>query len=170
MASAPDPGPRGYLPPKAAKRARKIVLRSEMGLGWPLAAVGASALVAVAGGAYLVDRSGPPDPPAVVVAALADVPADEALAATAAGADIVVARTGTRVRAYRAPGVAVRWDASCRALIAEDGGQWSADGEPLSDAAPLTPLPTTVYGGDVYVDPTRPAAVPETGRPACDRP
>ena len=33
----PDYGPAGYVPPKAAKRARKVVLRAPMGLAWVIA-------------------------------------------------------------------------------------------------------------------------------------
>nr|MBA2530088.1 adenosylcobinamide-GDP ribazoletransferase [Euzebyales bacterium] len=59
----PDYGPRGYLPERAAKRARKIVLREQMGPAWPLAAVAAALLVGATGLWYLVTAGRPPGPP-----------------------------------------------------------------------------------------------------------
>jgi hypothetical protein len=58
----PDIGPSGYLPPRAAKRARKIMLREPLGLQWAVAAMIAGVLVLVAGG-ILVTVFAAPDQP-----------------------------------------------------------------------------------------------------------
>ncbi|HUG87123.1 MAG TPA: hypothetical protein VMM13_21320, partial [Euzebya sp.] len=44
-AQQPEFGPGGYLPARAAQRARKIVLREQMGLHWAVAAVVAGLLI-----------------------------------------------------------------------------------------------------------------------------
>src|SRR5690606_17036265 len=56
----PDFGPSGYLPPRAARRARKIMLREPLGLQWAVAAVVAGLLVLLAGAGYLLWQSRPP--------------------------------------------------------------------------------------------------------------
>ncbi|HWB72263.1 MAG TPA: hypothetical protein VG452_08590 [Egibacteraceae bacterium] len=70
---AQDAGPPGYLPQRAARRARKIVLRAPLGVGWILAALAAALVVAAAGLAFLLARTGPPGPPFVAVAELDDL-------------------------------------------------------------------------------------------------
>src|SRR5919108_3634905 len=74
---APDPAgqPRrtAYLPPRAAK-ARKLILRSQLGRGWIVASVAFGLVILVAGGLYLA-RAGRPGPPWVRVAALQALPA-----------------------------------------------------------------------------------------------
>ena len=60
----PEFGPRGYLPERASKRARKIVLRAPLGLQWIVAAVVFGLLVLVAGVVWL-NAGGPPGAPFV---------------------------------------------------------------------------------------------------------
>jgi len=51
----PDTGERyGYLPRKAARR--KLVIRAQLGLPWVLAALGAAAVLAIAGLAFVLSR------------------------------------------------------------------------------------------------------------------
>ena len=68
----PTERPHAYLPPRAA-RARKLVLRRQLGVGWPAAAVGFALLILVAGGVLLA-RGGRPGAPWVRVGPLAAVP------------------------------------------------------------------------------------------------
>jgi len=70
--SEPEFGPSGYLPGRAAKRARKIVLRAPLGLQWLVAALVFGVVVLVAGLLFL-RSSGPPGPPWVATVALAEV-------------------------------------------------------------------------------------------------
>ena len=48
----PEYGPGGYLPSKAAGRARKIVLRAPLGIGWIVASVVLAVVIAVVGIVY----------------------------------------------------------------------------------------------------------------------
>src|SRR5215218_7864277 len=69
-----DPGGRvAYLPPRAA-RARKLILRSQLGRGWILAAALFGLVILVAGVLFLA-RQGRPGPPWVRVAPVSALPA-----------------------------------------------------------------------------------------------
>ena len=160
-------GPGGYLPPKASKRARKIVLREQMGRGWPLAAVLASVLVAVAGGAYLYVAGRAPAAPFVPAGAITAVPAGGAavLAPAGGGVDVLVVRAGGPVRAFAAPDPVPHWCAASRRLETATG-TWAADGRLVGgEGASLQPLRSTVHDGVVYVDSstTLPAPAPAPG-------
>ena len=171
--AGPEFGPGGYLPPKAAKRARKIVLREQMGWGWPLAAVAASLLVAVAGGIYLLTANRPPRAPFVAVTALDEVDAAGAGTVDAPGAPaVLIVRAGGAVRTFRKPATDVVWCGESRRLEAGDA-VWTAAGAAVFGARPsLSPLRSVVFDGTVYIDPAplpRPAAVPGGEPPACLR-
>lgn len=169
----PDFGPRGYLPPRAAKRARKIVLREQMGLGWPLAAVAAALLVAVVGALFLL-RSGPPPAPFVPAGPLDAVALGSAgVVTTGEGRAVLVTRGGGALRAFSAPLTEVRYCASSRQLESPSGAVWTLDGVLVGgDGASLQPLRSTVYDGIVYVvprndDPSPPLGEPRGEQPAC---
>ena len=155
--AGPEFGPGGYLPPKAAKRARKIVLREQMGWGWPIAAVGAALLVAVAGGIFLLTANSPPGAPFVALAPLSQVePAGAAVLSSSTRVDVLVVRAGGVVRAFRADADGVAWCSQSRRLET-DTAAWSTDGRLVfGDAPSLTPLRSTVFEGTVYVDATSP--------------
>jgi hypothetical protein len=77
-ASSPGPerpefGPSGYLPERASKRARKIVLRAPLGTQWIVASILAGLLVVVAGGLYLQRRDDPPPAPWTAVGRIDDL-------------------------------------------------------------------------------------------------
>lgn len=171
MNHEPEYGPRGYLPERAAKRARKIVLRERMGLGWPIAAALAAVLVLFAGAAYVLARAGPPAPPFERLAPLDAV--DPRGVATLDG--YLVVRAGGPLRVFVAPAAAVEWCAAAGQLESAAGAVWSREGFLLGgDAGPLPRVPAEVHAGDVYVD-TDPAhvlpppTVPVPGTtPACD--
>jgi hypothetical protein len=157
----PQFGPGGYLPERAAKRARKIILREQMGMGWPVAAVVAGVLLLALGAVYLVTRTGPPGEPYTAVADLEDVD-PRGLAVLDAGADqVLVVRAGGGVRTFAAPPAPVVYCEESRRLEGADGSVWAVNGRvQAGPGVSLAPLPTLVYDGVVYVDPTAPGPPP----------
>lgn len=162
----PEFGPGGYLPERAAQRARKIVLRAPLGLQWVIGAVVAGLVVVVAG-VLLLTRSGAPGEPYVAVAAVEDV-AGEVVADDTTGA--VLVGLGGRVRAFATDEELVHCPAS-RRLESADGGVWTLTGRSLTDRPSLPEHPTITTDGMVHVDPTvttEPAAPTDEGAtPAC---
>jgi len=172
VSDPPAFGPRGYLPERAARRARKIVLREQMGLGWPLAAVAAALLVAGVGVTFLA-RSGPPDDPLRAAGPLAEVAAGTAgVVAVEGGGEVLVVRAGGRVRTFAPPDGTVRWCEDSSRLEAADGRVWTLDGILVGgDGGGLRAVPSSVYGDTVYADVTSPGrdlpADPGGETPAC---
>lgn len=171
--STPEPefGPRGYLPRRAANRARKIVLREEMSLGWPLAALAAGLVVLAAGVAFWV-QGGAPDEPFEPIAAFETVPMGEARVTDASGTDVLLVRVPGALRAFRAPGEPVRWCADTDRLEGDDGAVWQLDGRRVGgDAESLARLPVEVHDATVYaaVGAPRPPVPPaeRDERPGC---
>lgn len=162
----PEFGPSGYLPARAAQRARKIVLRSPLGLQWVVASLVAGLVVVVAGVWLLVASGGPPGEPwvrAIEVDALGDTAVDPDL-------DVLLVGAGGRVRAFAdAPDVGYCPDS--HRLEAPDGRVWTLTGRGLDGTDSLEEHPTLVQDGVVYVDPsrTRPGPEPsaEPAEPAC---
>lgn len=141
-----------------------------MSFGWPLAAVAAAVLVAVAGGAYLWFASQPPGDPYVAVGAITDVPPDGAatlappVAATFGEVvPVLVVRAGGGVRGFHIDGRDFRWcDASRR--IEGPGAAWLPDGRQVfGDDDPLRAAPIQVFDGVIYVDPITPVAAAARG-------
>lgn len=171
--SGPEFGPGGYLPPRAAKRARKIVLREQMGFGWPLAAVAASVLVLVAGGVFLYLSTRPPSEPFLPVTQLTDVPADGAAIGTTVdppGLVALIVRAGGPLRAFEVD-EAPTWCPQSKRLETADAA-WTADGRLVyGDRRSLKPLRSVVHDGIVYVDFTTPVPVlgeaPGSEPPVC---
>jgi hypothetical protein len=163
---APDPAgqPRrtAYLPPRAAK-ARKLILRSQLGRGWIVASVVFGLVILVAGGLYLA-RAGRPGPPWVRVAALEALPAGAVTEApgasrsarqTLAGEVVVVDRRGGELRAFlAAPGPCPVVAAGAGFARPCTGERWDADGTPAAGGAPaLRRRPASFARGDLYVLP-----------------
>lgn len=170
--SGPDYGPGGYLPDRAARRARKIVLREQMGLVWVIAAAVASVVVAGVGGFYLMLRAAPPQEPFVAVAGIERFDPRGAETATADGAEILVVRAGGGVRVFAAPEVDVAYCAESHRLEGADGSVWDVRGRRTGgDAASLRPLSGTAHDDVLYVNPEEALPAPEpTGadeRPVC---
>jgi len=161
----PRPGPSGrtaYLPPRAAK-ARKLILRSQLGRGWIIASALFGLVILAAGGLYLA-RAGRPGPPWVRVAALqalpagavTEVPGASRSAREALGGQVVVVdRRGDGPRVFlAAPG-------PCKVAAAGAGfarpcnrQRWDADGRPAGQATPaLRRRPAVFARGDLYVLP-----------------
>ena len=156
-----DPGGRvAYLPPRAA-RARKLILRSQLGRGWIVASA-LFGLVILAAGVLFLTRDGHPGPPWVRVAALSSLSAGTVTeVAGPAGQVVVVDRRGGELRAFLAP------PGGCPVVIAGsgfarpcDGQRWDAEGGPASELRdgqeappPLRRVAAAFAGGDLYVDP-----------------
>lgn len=159
----PDYGPGGYLPDRAARRARKIVLRSRMGAAWPIAALLAAVLVAGTGAVFLATRAAPPGAPLVPVAPVSAVdPRGSSVLRSPGGHRVVVLRAGGRMRAFAAPGAAVAWCAASGRLESPRS-VWDAEGRLLGGPGrSLRPLPVTVFAGDLYVDFTSSTRPPPT--------
>jgi hypothetical protein len=143
-----------WLPPRAAK-ARKLILRGQLGLPWLLGAVTAALLILVAGGVLLA-QGGRPGAPWVPVGPVDRFPSGAVVqTAGPAGAVLVVDRRGGLVRAFVAgPGrcqVVADGDGFARPC---EGRRWDAEGRPSGVSGPaLTRVPARVADGALYVDP-----------------
>jgi hypothetical protein len=145
-----------YLPPRAAK-ARKLILRSQLGLPWLVGATVVAAVI-LAAGALLLAGGGRPGSPWVRVAPLAALPAGtvaEARPAALGGPAVVVDRRDGGLRALVGPA------GGCP--VTPDGGGFArrcahqscdAGGRPRTPhTPPLTRVPARLASGDLYVDP-----------------
>jgi hypothetical protein len=148
-AARPEFGPRGYLPERAARRARKIVLRAPLGLQWVLGALVAGAAVLVAGAVLLGRGDRPPGPPWVPVGAVAQLPD----AAPDATTDLLLVTVGGRLRALAAPPGTAYCPATNR-LEHPDGRVWAITGRGLGGTPSLESAPTLGVAGVGYVDRT----------------
>lgn len=162
----PEFGPSGYLPEKASRRARKIVLRAPLGLQWVIAALVAGGVVVVAGVLFLQRSDEPPPAPwiaAGTVESIGGAQADPHLGVLLVGA-------GGRIRAF-AGALDVVYCADSNRLEAPDGRVWNLTGRGLGGVASLEEYPTLVLDGLVYLDPTEPLPGPspsdEAAEPAC---
>jgi hypothetical protein len=155
----PDPGgaPRrtAYLPPRAAK-ARKLILRSQLGRGWIVASAAFGVVILVAGGLYLA-RAGRPGPPWVRVAPLEALPAGAVTEVPGpAGQVVVVDRRGDEPRVFLAAPGACKLVADGAGFARPCSGQrWDANGAAADGgAAPaLRRRPAAFARGDLYVNP-----------------
>lgn len=158
-------GPSGYLPQRAANRARKIVLRERMALSWPVAALAAGLVVLGAGAVFLLS-GGAPDEPFTPVIPFHDLPQGATAVAEADGVDVLAVRAPGAVRAFLAPDQPVTWCADTNHLEGARGAVWQLDGRRVGGtAASLRPLPVELHDGTLYAAPTR-AREPE---PPADR-
>ena len=162
----PEYGPRGHLPERAARRARKIVLRAPLGLQWVLGAVAAGAAVLVAGAVLLSGGDRPPGPPWVAVGPVAAMPD----AAPDAATDLLLVTVGGRLRAFEAP-PGTAYCAATNRLEHPDGRVWAVTGRGLGGTPSLASAPTLGVAGVGYVDPTvrlpGPEPLPEAATPGC---
>lgn len=163
--SAPDPsspefGPSGYLPDRAAKRARKIVLRAPLGLQWVVGALVVGVAV-IAAGVLWLQGQGPPPEPWEPVGPVESVATGQRLDALDA---IVVAEGRVRVLAG-AEDAGAQWCEQSRQLEGSDGAAWSPTGRGLGGTPSLDEHPTQAHEGTLYVDPTRtsPGPAPRDG-------
>jgi hypothetical protein len=150
-----------YLPPRAGK-ARKLILRSQLGLPWMLAAILFGLVILVAGTLFLVKggRPGAPWQRVAAVTRFGDGTVTEA--PLRAGEVVVVDRRGGTLRAFLAP------TGACP-VVGTPGGfarpcvlqAWDRSGEPVRNLVAgaaavsqrLRAMPATVAKGDLYVNP-----------------
>lgn len=165
----PEFGPSGYLPERASKRARKIVLRAPLGMHWVWAAIVAGAVVLVAGVLFLSRADDAPGPPYRSLGPLAEVTNGEVRRVD--GDALLLITEGGRPRAFEVTGMdeAPIFCAASRRLEAP-GRVWSLTGRGLGTPS-LDEFPTLVADGTVYVDPSAaepgPPASETTERPVC---
>ncbi len=163
----PEFGPGGYLPERAAKRARKIVLRAPLGMQWIVASVVAGLVVVVAGVLLLTRGGGAPDPPYLAVGPIEDVAGQ---VVHHADLEVLLVGLGGRVRAFVAP-PEVDYCAASRRLEAPDGRVWSLTGRGTGGEPSLAERPTVTSDGTLYLDPTvatpPPAPTSDVVEPAC---
>lgn len=165
-------GPRGYLPERASKRARKIVLRAPLGAQWIWASILAGVVVLVAGLAFLGRADDRPGPPFRHLGPLAQV--TTSVGGVAGGPDdVLVVTEGGRPRAFDVAGLATvpTWCEASRRLEAAGGRVWTLTGRGLDGTPSLAEYPVLVSDGEVYVDLSTatpgPPPSPEPARPAC---
>lgn len=165
-------GPAGYLPERASRRARKIVLRAPLGAQWIWASLLAGLLVLVAGVIFLATSDRGPQPPFQPLS-----PVDEVV--TSPGGvpggpqDVLFVVEGGRPRAFDVSArsaIPVYCEAS-RRLEAGDGAVWTLTGRGLGGTPSLAEYPTVVADGVLYVDLSRripgPPPSPEPATPRC---
>jgi hypothetical protein len=145
-----------YLPPRAAK-ARKLILRTQLGLPWLLAATAVAGVILVAG-VLLLARGGRPGSPWVAVAAVTAFPPGsltEVEAPGPAGRVVLVDRRAGDLRAFVGPKAACPLQPDGHGFRRGCTGQaWDADGAPHTPRTQaLTRVPTRFARGDLYVDP-----------------
>ena len=168
--ATPDPrpgfGPSGYLPDRAARRARKIVLRAPLGLQWVVGALVAGVVVLIAGLLLLGGRADAPGAPWVALGPVTTLPASAEDPATG----LLVVHVAGRVRAFDAP-AGVAYCAPSNRLEHPDGRVWALTGRGLAGTPSLAPVPTLTVAGTAYVDPTAVsvplAPLPDPATPGC---
>ena len=169
----PDPefGPPGYLPERAAKRARKIVLRAPLGLQWVVASLLAGVVVVAAGVLFLTRGAEAPGEPWVAVGSIDEVAGE---VTGHPDLDLVLVGAVGRVRAFADEDGHLEglvYCADSRRLEAADGRVWSVTGRGFNDVPSLAEHPILIRSEVVYVDPTRttpgPAPSTDSAEPAC---
>lgn len=159
----PDFGPSGYLPDRASKRARKIVLRAQMGMHWIWGAVAVGVGVVVVGTIFLFTRGGPPGAPFVELGPI-DTFVDGPFVNTDDGLTDYFATTSGRLRIFHVPAdlLPIAWCEQSRQFEGP-AGVWTATGRGRSGAPSLEEHPTVIVENLVYWDPdaTIPGPVPD---------
>ncbi len=149
-----EPDRIAYVPPRAV-RARKLILRTQLGLPWMLAALAFAGVILLAG-LVLVARGGRPAAPWVRIAPASALPAGSVTERPVPGGQVVVVdRRGDALRTFLAPA------GPCPVVAAGDGFArpcqrlaWRADGAAITPGvAGLRRVPAQVARGDLYVDP-----------------
>jgi hypothetical protein len=156
MGTTGEPGGRrtAYLPPRAA-RARKLILRTQLGLPWVIAALAFAGLILLAG-SFFVFQSGRPGAPWVRVGPASAFQPTSVLQVNAPdGRIVVVDRRDGLLRTFEAPEGACPVEAAGEAGCSRpcSGQTWDADGVPEQRGdQPLRRVPARVARGDLYVE------------------
>lgn len=172
-AEQPEFGPGGYLPDRASRRARKIVLRAPMGIQWVIGSLVVGVVVAIAGWLALRDTT-PEAPYEQVPAALVTAERGGVQLWDPAGSetDAIVVTIGARTRVFAWPGGDLPSVCTASGLIEGlDGAAWRPTGRGLGGTASLDEHPLVINDGIVYADPTTtiegPASDPDRADTAC---
>ncbi|MEX0830962.1 MAG: hypothetical protein WD007_00030 [Nitriliruptoraceae bacterium] len=165
-----DFGPSGYLPERASKRARKIILRAPLGLQWVIASLVAGVVLVIAGILFLQRGDAEPGAPWTRLASIDEVtassfdPEHSALVVGAAG----------RIRVFATDDGTIAWCAASNRLETPDGRVWSLTGRGFGETPSLDEHPTLVTGDTVYVNLTSviagPHPSPDPAVPGCHEP
>jgi hypothetical protein len=147
--SPPEFGPGGYLPERAARRARKIVLRAPLGLQWVVASLVAGAVLLAAGVLLLGRGTEGPQAPWVTLGPVARLEASAVDPSTG----LLVVTVGGRLRAFDAPD-GVAYCAPSNRLEHPDGRVWALTGRGYAGTTSLVPVPTVTVAGEAFLDPT----------------
>ena len=165
-ARTPAFGPKGYLPDRAARRARKIVLRAPLGLQWVVASLVAGAVVLIAGVLLLGRGATAPGAPWELLGPVRELPATSVDRTSG----LLIVSVGDRVRAFEAP-QGVAYCATSNRLEHPDGRVWALTGRGYAATASLIPVPTLAVSGDAYLDATTRGApldpLPDLAQPGC---
>lgn len=165
-------GPGGYLPPRAAARARKIVLREQMGLHWTIAAVAAGLLILAITVPFVLSAQGPPGPPFVPAGPLDAIdPSGDAIVSVE-GTDVLVLRAGGVLRAFADPPPGARWCPASRRIESPAGAVWTSEGRLIAgEGRSLSRAAIQAYDGRLYIDVAAdgepPSPLPGDQQPAC---
>jgi hypothetical protein len=152
-----------YLPPRAAK-ARKLILRSQLGLPWMLTAALFGVVILAAGTLFLV-KGGRPGVPWVRLGPLTRF-ADGAVTQVAgpSGQVVVVDRRGSPRAFMLAPGACPVVGAGSGFARPCAGQAWDSGGRPAAAPGraagpappPMRPVPLQIARGDLYINPRAP--------------
>lgn len=148
--ATPEFGPGGYLPERAAHRARKIILRAPLGLHWIVAALVAGVVVVIASLWVLRGPASELNDPWVALGR-ADGFAD---ATYVAEHDVLVVGAAGRIRVFT-DASHVSFCAASRQLEAADGRVWRLTGRGTNRVASLVEVVSQVHRDVLYIDPTR---------------
>lgn len=146
----PEFGPGGYLPERAAHRARKIILRAPLGLHWIVAAVVAGVVVVAAS---LWVLRGPASELSAPWVALGEI-STFGEASFRADHDVLVVTAAGRIRVF-ADASGVTFCAASRQLEAADGRVWRLTGRGTANTTSLVEVVSQVHRDVLYIDPTR---------------
>lgn len=168
----PDFGPSGYLPDRAARQARKIILRAPLGLGWLIAAGVFGLVLLTAGTVFLLTRG--PDEPAPPFQGLISVRVIEMAGGGAPqpSNDVLYVLLGARPRVYADQVLLeLHYCADSDQIEGSDDRTWSVTGRGNAGIPSLEQYPSTVWNGSIYVDQTTripgPAPSNDISEPAC---
>lgn len=148
-----DFGPGGYLPPRAAKRARKIVLRRQMGLQWPIAAVVAGALILAVIIPLVWSAQQPPRAPYVPAGPLSAIDASADGRLMVEGTDVLILRGGGVLQAFVEVPADARYCPESRRIESIDGQVWTTQGRLIAGEGPsLDQVKVLAHDDTLYID------------------